>query len=105
MSDNELFRKYIDIINEGPEQIQNVQRSRDAAKWAKENPDSAEAFKTGLNVVTDFIPGVSQVNHQMQFFHQMLNFLQQIQRFQQAVQYEFLPNLHRQLLLGKLVQQ
>ena len=61
MSDNELFRKYIDIINEGPEQVQNVQRSRDAAKWAQENPGSAQALKIGADVVTDFIPGVSQV--------------------------------------------
>ena len=59
MSDSKLFRQYIDIINEGPDDT--VQRSKAAQKWAQENPDSNAALKAGLNVVTDFIPGVSQV--------------------------------------------
>jgi hypothetical protein len=60
MSDSKLFRQYIDIINE--ESPVYAQRNQQAAqKWAQENPDAAQAVKTGLNVVTDFIPGVSQV--------------------------------------------
>lgn len=60
MSESKLFRQYIDILNE--ESPIYAQRNRQAAdKWAKENPGSAEAVKAGLNVVTDFIPGVSQV--------------------------------------------
>lgn len=60
MSDSKLFRQYIDIINE--ESPVYAQRNQQAAqKWAQENPGSNAALKAGLNVVTDFIPGVSQV--------------------------------------------
>ncbi len=61
MSDPRFFRQYLDILNEGPEQVQNVQRSRDAAKWAKENPGEAALWKAGVDVATDFIPVVGQV--------------------------------------------
>ena len=60
MSESKLFRQYIDILNEeSPIYAQRNQQG--GQKWAQENPDAAQAVKTGLNVVTDFIPGVSQV--------------------------------------------
>ena len=60
MTDPKLFRQYIDIVNE--ESPIYAQRNQQAAqKWAQENPGSAQALKIGADVVTDFIPGVSQV--------------------------------------------
>jgi hypothetical protein len=60
MSDQQFFRKYIDIINEESPVFQQ-RNNANAQKWAKENPEAANYAKLATDVVTDYIPGISQV--------------------------------------------
>jgi hypothetical protein len=60
MSDQQFFRKYIDIVNEESPVFQQ-RNMANSQKWAKENPEAAQYAKLATDVVTDYIPGVSQV--------------------------------------------
>lgn len=59
MTDPRFFRKYLEILDEGPPAF-DQQNTKQAQQWAENNPKAAEYAKTGLDVATDFIPGVAQ---------------------------------------------
>jgi len=60
MTDPRFFRQYLDILDEESPIFQQ-RNNANAQKWAKENPEAAQYAKLATDVVTDFIPGVSQV--------------------------------------------